>query len=531
MKFGEISSILPETDMREYYAEMEPIMLKYFGPPFSDFTLNVEASLDPQHDFGIFPENHNAVMVSQAIIYANRNNSSDPGNAIRNIQGFMKHEFSHAMYVYDYKSADFGAKWPGEGWAKVLEELMDNEIDNISHSARFSYESYLDKETVAGEEAGGQKQSTNHGLIYSMTASTHLLLFSAASSSNENLDFYKKMNNAKYDLIKSKNDAHITLDEYKNLMKPLLAGIKIDGVDAYQWYFNSPLFYKNENMGSHIGVYLSSEDSNLEPKWIQVFAFNRVQEGNSKKEQPLEGINIDLKLTDSQGNLVLEKNLITDKDGNSMFELRDKPEIMNSLEAGAYFLNVEATINNEVVKNKIFAFVPPKIEVKKEYIYGVLLDENNNILDGKYVSLLTADSDFIYKKNGFFMINVPDDKRVVNLEFLGLKQEVTKGPFARVYAFKIPNSYIESAKSKSDEELNKGIIDNTKNFIGGYCGDHTCDENERKNPENCPRDCSVTTTQNYENRQPLSGGEDINRPEKISFFTRIKNWFLNLFRR
>jgi len=48
VKIGNISALLPAEKMRRYYAKMEPLMLKYFGPPFSDFTMNIVAS--PEKD-------------------------------------------------------------------------------------------------------------------------------------------------------------------------------------------------------------------------------------------------------------------------------------------------------------------------------------------------------------------------------------------------------------------------------------------------------------------------------------------------
>lgn len=528
MRLGNISSLIPGQEMRDYYAKMEPIMFQYFGPPFSSFNLDVDVSLDSNHDFGIFLEKPNAIMVSQAILY--NDPYGDRVNAINNINGFMKHEFSHAMYILGKnETATVGVKWFGEGWVNVMVEIMNNKIDNESDSFKDSYEYYIDKNVASGTSGSERKQTQTHALQYSLATTTHLLLLSAASSSNENLDFYKKLNGIIYDSLKNNGNKLISFDEYKSMIKPLLNGIKIDGEDAYQWYVTSPTFFVDGTLGPHIGAYLENQRDNLEPIKITAFSFSRIQESNRINEYGLANVTIHLIMKDNSEKVILDKNVVTDSEGTAYLELRDKPEILSQLKAGAYFITAEAVINSKTINSKIFALIPPKMNVQKEYLYGVLLDENDNLIDGKYVSLLSSDSNFIYKKNGIFIINVPESQRVLNLNFLGLKQEITKGPFARVYAFRIPQFYVEQAKLKSFDELNKGMIDNTENliiqnnknkkFVG--CGDGICDADEKSGKNPCEQDCSKDI---YQGREPVDNS-------KIGFWEKIGDWFRNLFRK
>jgi len=59
------------------------------------------------------------------------------------------------------------------------------------------------------------------------------------------------------------------------------------------------------------------------------------------------------------------------------------------------------------------------------------------LANGDFVSLVRSDFDFVYKDNGLFILNVPDSINKVVLNFLGTNYQVTKGPFARVYAFRL----------------------------------------------------------------------------------------------
>ncbi len=495
MALGNISDILPADDMRDYYSKMEPVMLQYFGPPFSSFTLDVEGTLNASREWGIFSESHSAVMVEQAIRYANTK-ETDYENAIRNVHGFMKHEFSHALYITGNDTIRIGNKWFGEGWANVLFELMDNNIDNATSSPRFYYEYYMDRDVICGE---GAKQDRTHGVQYSMATATYLTLISAASTSNDNLDFYKKLNSAIYDHVKNTGNNIISLAEYQSLVKPMLTGIEIDGVDAFEWYFNSPTFYQNVTSGLHMGVYMESRSDDFSPSDIQIFVFNRSGAGDRVVETGLAGINTSFAMRDYAGRVVLEKNFTTDGNGDASLRLENVQGL--SLGYGTYSLSADAVVNGKRLESRMFALVPPKIKVEKNYLYGVLLDENNNVLDGKYVSALNASADFIYRKNGIFIINVSDDQRVVTLDFMGLKQEVTKGSFARVYAFKIGSAYVDAAKAKSDAELNNGVIDNTNKLNTSPAGNGT------------------STSLPYEGKPPVN----------TDFFSSVINWLMRLF--
>lgn len=542
MKLGNIDSVLPVNKMQEYYLKMEPVMIKYFGPSFSNYTLIIEA--DPTkdaHGTGFIPERHALLLAGQAQDYV-KNKDSDPKHAMENIYGSMKHELSHGMYMYNKEMISFGIQWPWEGWAKFLEEKISEDLENKSVSIKFFYQYYLPRDITAGTQNWGSfKQNTNHGLVYGMTTATHFILISAASSSKDSYDFLKKMNNAIYDKIESTGSPQMTLEDYKKLMKPLLSNIKVDGEDAYTWYFNSPASYSNGSLGNHIGISMDSSEQDFKPIGIEVYIFNRVDDSKNKQEKALENINIIVKVIDSLGNSVLEKTVNTDKDGYA------KISELESFKEGAYLISAESNIGNNNISTKMFAIIPPRINVEKDYIYGVLLNENNNIINGKYVSLLSSDSDFIYKKNGLFIIKASSSSRIVNINFLGLNQEITKGSFARVYAFKIPQLYIEQAKLKSDEELNAGIIDNTEDLISkekvdnkpssvcegedcednckdsecqpdepidiiSQCGDKACDDVEKGGKYYCEQDCK-------------------NTPEKTNFFTKIGIFFSNLFRK
>jgi len=480
MKLGEVSSNLPVEEVQDYYAKMEPLMLKYFGPPFSDFSINIIAKPEVTNEsVEVNPKDHTLYLYSVAKNFFEDKDKGDVEHAMSNLFGFLKHELSHAMYFIDGNDAvNFlgNNKWFSEGWANVLAEIMDNQIDGTTRSASLYYETYVDKDTVKGTEESTLKQNATHSLEYSFATSANLTLLSAASSSNDNLDFYKKLNGTIYDFLQSKasndlldnkernlNDVkaglkplgryNLSFDEYKNLIKPLLTGVKIDGIDAYDWYINSPIFY-NGSLGPHIGAYLVSSKENFGIVRIEAFAFNRIQDGRQIKEIPIEGLNINIQMSNSKGKIVLEKKITTDKNGDAIIQLRDNPEI--NLETGAYLIQSEAEIGGKTLKNKMFALVPPPTAIKKEYLYGVLLDENQNLINGDGVTLLKSDDDFLYRKNGLFIIDVPETKRIENLNFLGLEQEVTKGPFARVFALTVPADYLK----EMERTMPTSVIDN-----------------------------------------------------------------------
>ncbi|MFA5776226.1 MAG: hypothetical protein WC988_01585 [Patescibacteria group bacterium] len=57
---------------------------------------------------------------------------------------------------------------------------------------------------------------------------------------------------------------------------------------------------------------------------------------------------------------------------------------------------------------------------------------------------------------------VPNTTRIVTLDFLGFKQEVTKGPFARMFAMTVPAKYVEEANRQTDVAIRSGIINNLR---------------------------------------------------------------------
>lgn len=541
MKLGTISNVLPVEDMRSYYTEMEPVMLKYFGPPFSDFTLTIEANpAGDEHATGFLPEKQTLVLAGQARDYV-KYKETDPGHAVELIRGSMRHELSHGMYMYGNNIVGFGVQWPWEGWAKVLEEeITASEVEGRVAPLGWFYNYYLDKDIVAGTEGwGGSKQPYNHAAVYSMTGATHYMLLAAASKSD--LDFYKTMNNALYDYIKSKGNPHLSIEEYKSLMKGLLAGVKIDGQPAVDWYFDNPSAFTQGSLGPHVNAFTENSERNFEPTQIRAYAFNRQMENERRKEKNLAGVNIVVKIKDSDKDTVFEKTLTTGEDGVT----QDVIQTFNDLERGSYMLTAEASIEGKNVKSKIFTINSPRIDTEKEYVYGVLLDKDKEIINGKYVSLLTADADFIYKKNGLFILKVPVEKKIVTLNFLGLTQEVTKGSFARIFAFTIPDSYIQKASLKTEEDLEKGIVEveedekfmippgSEQKIITQGCGDGICDSYEKES-NGCPEDCQpgrVEKTEKVEKEEMVPKGEKV--PKEFGmrpkgFFTKVLDWFLDL---
>lgn len=518
MKLGSISNVLPTDEMRDYYADMEPVMLKYFGPPFSDYALTIEA--DPsrdEHSTGFIAEKQALLLAGQARDYV-KYKDTDPEFAIENIQSSMRHELSHGMYMYGNDKLNFGMQWPWEGWAKVLEELMIKEIDGRNIRLNWFYEFYMDKDLVAGTKRwGAAKQNTNHHLVYGMTTATHFILLAAASSSNTDLDFYKKMNNALYDYISDNNKPHLELSEYKNILKPLLANVNVDGQDALKWYFSNPAVFTDGSLGEHVGIYLESEQQEFRPYKIIAYVFERSGKGDDKGDIGLTK-SVEVAMVNADGEVILSKTIDTKEDGEAEINLWDY-----KISPGAYLL----TAKTDKAESKMFAILPPRIPVNEEYIYGILLDENEEPIKGEYVSLLDVDTKFVYKKNGIFIVKVPVEEREVTLDFLGLKQDVTNGPFARIYAFTIPQEYITKAEGKTQEELQQGIID--VEIKEGFTKKPEKKEKEpdKEEEEKAEDDKEQEEIEQDEEQSEVKEDEPVMKKE--TFFQKIIDFFQKLF--
>jgi hypothetical protein len=452
MKLGNISSILPEKEMREHYVKMEPIMLKYFGPAFSNFALNIDADTINGGDATGFTPKTQTLLLGQAKEYA-RLKVNNQNAALDYLYGSMHHELSHAMYMYGNQSVSFGIQWAWEGWAKFLEEKMNEEMDNMHLSQSVFYDYYMPKDTVAGTESwGSSKQNTNHHLVYGMTTATHYLLVAAASKSLDDLDFVRTMNNAIYDKAQASGKPQMSLEEYKILMKPLLAEFKVDGKDAYEWYFDNPSAYTEGSLGPHVGAYL--EGGNSDERSLEVYVFNRVEDNGRRQDRTIADAEVNVKLEDSYGKTILEKSITTDTDGNGRIALGKSIQ----MDDGAYMIRYETTLTGNKVEGKMFALVTKSARPENGQVFGVLLDENGELLNGDYVSLVNGNGNFVYKKNGLFVFNNKDSRTEV-LDFLGAKQEVTLGNFERLFAFTIPKEYVSKAAAKSQEELNAGKME------------------------------------------------------------------------
>jgi len=469
MKIGTVDSKLPEKEIRDYYAKMEPIMLKYFGPPFSNFAINIKADLSDENKDSpaeINPKTKSLILQNQARSYLEGLKKGSREDALRVIYGTMEHELSHAMYIYKDLSVDFGGKWAYEGWARFLGDLVHSEITNTPLSISPYFFLYQDKDLIIASGEHSFRLPENQALAYNKATAAHFLLTAAASTNN--LDFYKNLNSQIYDYLETKDftplpsgmkqplgfkeKVALSFDEYKKIIKPLLTGVKIDGVDAYDWYFNAIEFFSDCKVGKYLWIYTNYNLDN-QPDKLSAFAFNRVKTTKGCKENLITNAKINVALIDSFGKTILDKTIDTDSYGQ--IEIKFSPE---EISTGAYLASAFLK-DDPSVKNKIFLIKRPNnIENKKNYLYGVLLDENNQLVNGDFVSLVKSDFNFVYKDNGLFILNIPDSINKVVLTFLGANYEVTKGPFARVYAINLTQQQIKAANSKSKAELEAGKI-------------------------------------------------------------------------
>jgi len=448
MQLGEITNSLPGAEMRTFFAKMNPLRQQIFGPPFSNINLKIQANLNGTiNDTGYSDTEQTLIYAGQAKDYQN-DKLKNPQYALEQIYKSMLHELGHGMYYYDNnKIVTFHPKWVNEGWAKLQETILTKElgINNFDYKHYFRY--YLDRETVAGTTIWGYtKQTTNCNVDYDITTITHLTLLSAASTSNDNLDFFKTFNNKLYDWVKANNQTDISLAQYKIIMRGLLQGKTVDGQPAFDWYFNNPDSLTEGKSGNHLGI-------TTEPGEIIAYAFDRETNEKDTLETALPNLAITIEATDYNGKILLEKTVKTDKEGNARVDLPKNGY------ATIMTLDATATISGKPLTTSTFYFDGPPQE---DALSGVLIDETGKLLPAKYISLLKSDITFDYKNKGVFVMTVPNTTRTVTLDFLGFKQDVTKGPFARMFAMTVPAKYIEEASRQTDETLNKGIINNIR---------------------------------------------------------------------
>jgi len=469
MKIGTVDRVFPEKEIRDYYAKIEPLMLKYFGPPFSNFAINIKADLSDKNKDSpaeIDPKTKSLILQNQAKSYLEGLKKGPKEDALRVIYGTMEHELSHAMYIYKDLSVDFGGKWAYEGWARFLGDLVHSEITNTSLSISSYFFLYQDKDLIFTPKEHSFRLPENQALAYNKATAAHFLLTAAASTNN--LDFYKKLNSKIYDYLETKDftplpagmkqplgfkdQVALSFEEYKKIIKPLLTGVKVDGNNAYNWYFDTIEFPSDCKVGKYLWIY-ANYNINNQPDKLTVFAFNRMKTAKGCEENLITNTKINVTLINSFGKTVLDKTI--DANSQGQIEVKFSPE---EIPAGAYLAS--AFLKDEPsVKNKIFLIKRPNnIENKKNYLYGVLLDENNRLANGDFVSLVKSDFNFVYKDNGLFILNVPDSINKVILTFLSANYEVTKGPFARVYAMKLNQKQIKEVGLKSKNELEAGKI-------------------------------------------------------------------------
>jgi hypothetical protein len=446
MQLGEISDSLPGVEMKAFFAKMNPLRQQIFGPSFSNINLKIQANLNGTiDDTGYSDTEQTLTYAGQAKDYQN-DRLKNPQYAMEQIYKSMLHELGHGMYYYDNnKIVTFHPKWVNEGWAKLQETMLTKElgINNFDYKHYFRY--YLDRETVAGTTIWGYtKQTTNCNVDYDITTITHLTLLSAASTSNNNLDFLKTFNNKLYDWVKSNNQTDISLAQYKIIMRGLLQEKTVDGQPAFDWYFNNPDSLTEGKSGNHLGI-------TTEPGEIIAYAFDRETTEKDILETALPNLDITIKAVNYDGKILLNKTVKTDKEGNARVNLPKNGD------SALMTIDAAASISGKPYTTSTFYFDGPP---REDTLSGVLIDETGKPLPAKYIGLLKSDTTFDYKDKGVFYMTVPNTARTVVLDFLGFKQEVTKGPFARMFAMTVPTKYIEEASRQTEEMISNGIIKN-----------------------------------------------------------------------
>lgn len=469
MTFGGMSSNLPGKEFGEYFKSAFPEMKKVHGEPFSTFTFTIEGRPDiAPHGGGWFPapkkviEDITPMRNYQAFLDGKTEGGKTAG--INSVEQSVTHELAHAMYTYGNKVISFPYGWANEGWAKTTELLTWMRIKKDPPRPGIYLTQYLDKDTIAGTQALGRyKQDKNHAIIYdNLTINTFNLLYGCSGSSGDP-DFQIRMDNKIYDdYVTNKKplfmDKAIPETEYKSLIKSLCAGKKIDGEDAYEWYFSQPTSLSGGSTGFHLGLY---------PRWwayttvegIDVYTFVRNQNTNDsdKSEKGLSAA-VSVEVFDVSGNSVFSKSSQTDENGNFNFNFgRDL------LKNGAYQAIAKSNFGGKQYLAKMF-FInirdadgtsddQKSAEITKANgVIGVMVDKNLKPLASNYLSLVKPlnGAKVTVNSNGLFLAEVSNPAtHEIAFDFLGTTYTFTKPPFRRVVVLKVSDDQIKKAENTS----------------------------------------------------------------------------------
>lgn len=470
MTFGGMSSNLPGKEFAEYFKQAFPEMKKVHGEPFSTFTFTVEGRMDiATHNGGWFPiekkviEDAGPMRNYQTFLDGKTEGGKSAG--INSIVQSVTHELSHAMYTYGNMTINFPYAWTNEGWAKTTELLTWMRIKKDPPRAGMYLTQYLDKDTISGTQALGRyKQDKNHTIIYdNLTINTFNLLYGCSRSSGDP-DFQIRMDNKIYDDYVARKkplymDKAIPEAEYKSLIKTLCAGKKIDGQDAYEWYFSQPTSLISGSTGFHLGLY---------PHWwgystvegIDVYTFVRNQNTNDtdKTEKGLSA-SVSVEVFDVSGTSVFSKSSQTDENGNFNFNFgRDL------LKNGAYQAVVKSQFGGKQYLAKMF-FISVRdqdgtsddqksAEISKANgIIGVMVDKNLKPLTSNYLSLIKplGDAKITVNSKGIFLAEVLNPAtHEIAFDFLGTTYTFTKPQFRRIVVLKVSDDQIKKAEKTAE---------------------------------------------------------------------------------
>ncbi len=462
MVFGSMSEGLPEEEFREYWQKAYPEMEKIFGQPYSSFTFTVEVMPELKEHEGGWDTINKTVMSEADWGYKNFLEQTNSEIAINSVERGVTHELSHAMYTYDDKAMGFPLQWINEGWAKTTELITWMKVKNEPPRAIIYLAEFLDKNMVAGTQSWGRyKQKMNHQLVYDSTSVAHLTLLYACSDSNLEPNFQKRMNEkiySEYVVKKKLNDfSKLPLEEYKSIIKELCAGKKIDGKDAYEWYFSQPASHIDGTTGFHLGVY-PHYWSYTTVEGIDVFTFNRIKNTEDADKSEV-GVNAKVKVEifDANGNKVFSEEIETHQDGNSFINFgRDY------LKDGSYYVTAEADYNGKQYQSKIFFINLKEIEgttdeqaeaQPKNEILGVIVNNDLEPLDSRYISILkpVGDARITANSNGLFKTEASNlEVKEISFDFLEERFVFTKPPYRRLVVLQLSDDLIEKAEQEPE---------------------------------------------------------------------------------
>ncbi len=464
MTFGEMSSNLPGQEFKSYFEKAFPEMKRIHGEPFSSFTFTVEGRPEiEEHGGGWFPADKQVVLTVAPMRSYEDLLKVDPEAGVNSIEQVVTHELAHAMYTYGNMVVTFPYTWINEGWAKTTELITWMRIKGEMPRPGMYLAQYMDKDTLAGTSGLGRyKQRRNHSLIYDdLTVGAFGLLY-GCSDSNSDPDFQVRLDNKIYEdyIVNKKSlflDRVIPEEDYKNLIKTLCAGRKIDGQDAYEWYFSQPASFTKGSTGFHLGV---------SPHWwayttvegIDVYTFDRVQntQDQDKTEKGLSA-QVSVEVFDLDGKVVFSKTTQTDQDGNAFLNFgRDL------LKNGAYYVIAKADYQGKSYQSKIFFMnIRDKDGTAEEQrraqdaneVIGVMVDKNLTPLSSRYLAVLKplGDVKITANSNGVMLAEVPSSEtKEVAFDFQGQSFTFTKPPFWRLVVFKVSDDLIKKAQATEE---------------------------------------------------------------------------------